>query len=69
MEPIKKRYKEETSIYLKAKTKLETKKLVASFFTELILRSGEILFTLFLILIIAKSDFKYFDKSEVVILG
>lgn len=48
--PIKKRYEEEKNEYRHANKTLDRKKLNASLVTEIVKRSGEILFTLFVIL-------------------
>ena len=48
-EPIKGRYDEEKEIYRKENKKLDKKKLYASIVSELIMRSGEIAFTFFVV--------------------
>jgi len=48
--PIKNRYDTEKDIYIRANKALDIKKLKASLLTEIIARSGEILFTVFVIL-------------------
>jgi len=48
--PIKNRYDTEKDIYIRANKALDIKKLKVSLLTEIIARSGEILFTVFVIL-------------------
>lgn len=50
-EPIKERYNDEKDKYIKANKKLDQKKLCASLCAELIKRSGEISFTVFVLFI------------------
>lgn len=54
--PIKERYDEEKNEYRKANKRLDKKKLGASLLAELIMRSGEIAFTVFVILCALKGE-------------
>lgn len=49
-EPVKERYDSEKDEYRKANKRLDKKKLGASLFAEIIMRSGEIAFTVFVVL-------------------
>ena len=62
-EPIKARYDSEKEEYIKANKKLDIKELLASLLTELIIRSGEIAFTVFVVLQVLSSEISVGDVA------